>query len=161
MKTPFIVVIVLILLIAGFFIFKPKSTQYVTPTQSTTSSSVIVQPVDITASFIIKTDSIIRSFKAEKYHNKSLDVYITADDPTKVHVKKVGITWDDFFKTLPMQLTKDCLITGDGETFCDRKQGTLKFYISPKGREILIEDKDFLDKEINQNDSLLVKFTSS
>ena len=164
MKTPFIVITVLLVLISGFFIFKQKSTQYVTPTKSTTSPSAIVQPVDITASFTIKTDSVTRSFKTEKYHNQSPFVYITSDDPTKVHVKKEGITWNDFFKTLPMELTKDCLITGDGETLCDGKNGTLMFYLqSNEGSPHLngVEDKDLLDKEVKQGDSILIRFTSS
>jgi hypothetical protein len=35
-----------------------------------------------------------------------------------VHVRKAGVIWSDFFKTLPMELTKDCLITGTKQTFC-------------------------------------------
>ncbi len=100
------------------------------------------------------TDKITRSFTNPKYHNQSPDVYISSDDPTKVHVTKAGTTWDDFFKTLPMKLTKDCLITGDGETLCDGKDGTLKFYLNG------VEDKDLLEREIKEGDRALIKFTS-
>lgn len=150
MKVWIISIIAIIILIFAFTLFnKPQTPQVLAPTPASTPE---VQ--NITASFTIITGSITRNFKDPKYHNKSTDVYITADDPTLVHVAKKGITWDDFFKTLPIKLTKDCLITGDGETLCDGQNGTLKFFLND------IEDKDLLNKEIKQNDQILVKFTS-
>ena len=127
--------------------------------QNPTSTTVITSPqpsdqekVDVKASFKIITNGTVRSFTNPKYHNRSTDVFITADDPSLVHVTKTGATWDDFFKTLPMKLTKECLTTGDGETFCDKKDGSLKFYLND------IADKDLLDKEIKQGDRILIKF---
>ena len=149
-------VVILIIIIGGFLFLQTKTQIASTPSQSISPSpSSVDEKVNITVSFTIITDNITRSFKAEKYHNKSADVFITADNPSIVHVKKAGIRWDDFFKTLPMKLTKTCLITGDGETLCDGKDGTLKFYLND------VEDKDLLDKEIKQGDSILIKFTSS
>lgn len=121
---------------------------------SPTPSPAIEQPTNITASFTIKTGNITRIFKAEKYHNQSEDVYIEASDPTVVHVKKQGITWADFFNTLSMKLTKDCLTTGDGETFCNNQGGTLKFYLND------LEDPDLLQKPIRQGDKALIIFSS-
>lgn len=111
-----------------------------------------MQEANIKASFTIITVNITRSFSAEKYHNQSSDVYIENPDPTIVNVKKIGITWDDFFKTLPMKLTKDCLTTGDGETFCNGTNGTLKFYLND------VETPDFLDRKIKDRDRGLIKF---
>ena len=110
---------------------------------------------DITASFTIITDSITRNFSNPKYHNKSEKVFIATDNPSLIYIKKAGVRWSDFFATLPMKLTKECLITGDGETLCNKEQGTLEFFLNDK------EDKDVLDKVIKQNDKLLVRFTSN
>ena len=110
------------------------------------------EKIDIKASFTIITDKITRSFKAEKYHHQSLEVYIENPDPTIVHVTKKGVTWDDFFKTLPMKLSKDCLVTGDGETLCNSKNGNLKFYLND------VETPDLLDKEIKNGDKILIEF---
>lgn len=120
---------------------------------SPTPSPTIEQPTNITASFTIKTGNITRSFKDEKYHKKSEDVYIESSDPTVIHVKKEGITWDNFFNTLPMKLTKDCLTTGDGETFCNNQDGTLKFYLND------LEEPDLLQKPIRENDKALIVFS--
>lgn len=145
--------VIIILAISAFTILnKPQSPQTAAPTPVPKMQD---EKVNITATFTIITDNITRSFKAEKYHNLSPDVYIEASDPAIVHVTKNGITWDDFFKTLPMKLTKDCLTTGDGETFCNGKNGSLKFYLNDK------EDKDLLDKEIKEGDKILIKFISS
>lgn len=146
-----LLVIIIGLMLTSCNLKSAKTTSTPTPTPSL---AIIDEKVEITASFIIMTDSITRSFKAEKYHNQSPDVYIEAYDPTKVHVTKSGITWDDFAKTLPMKLTKDCLTTGDGETFCDGKDGILKFYLND------VEDKNLLDREIKEADQALIKFTS-
>lgn len=154
MKNIFIVTILLLVIsFAGFALFNNRSQTKDIPLENLTPSPTPTdERVDIRASFTIITGNITRSFKAEKYHNQSPDVYIEASDPTIVHVKKAGITWNDFFKTLPMKLTKMCLTTGDGETFCDGKEGVLKFNLNN------IEDKDALDKEINTDDNLLVTF---
>lgn len=146
-----LLVIIVGLMLTGCNSKSAKTASTPTPTPP---APIIDEKVEISASFIIMTDKITRSFKAEKYHNQSPDVYIEASDSTIVNVKKKGITWDDFFKTLPMKLTKDCLITGDGGTLCDRKDGSLKFYLND------VEDKNLLDREIKEADRALIKFTS-
>ena len=143
-------IVAVIVIISGIFFFaRSYSAQSLTTTPSPTNTDI-----NITASFAIITDKITRSFRAEKYHNQSPDVFITNADPTIVMVKKAGITWTNFFETLPMELTKECLITGDGEKLCDPENGSLKFYLNDK------EDSDALNQEVKQGDSLLVKFTS-
>ena len=146
-----IIFIFIIITIAVLFIILSNSQtpKTLVPTPSPTPQ---VQEANIKASFTIVTGNITRSFSAEKYHNQSSDVYIENPDPTIVHVTKIGITWDDFFKTLPMKLTKDCLTTGDGEIFCNGKNGTLKFYLND------IETPDLLDRKIKDGDKALIEF---
>lgn len=139
----------------GLILFNKSQTQKIlTPTPSPLLEDQHEQDkkVNIKATFTIITGNITRSFKAEKYHNQSLDVYIENPDPTIVHVTKANITWDNFFKTLPMKLSKECLITGDGETLCNGKSGTLKFYLND------IESPDLLDRAIKESDQALIKF---
>jgi len=145
---------IVLVLVAAFILFDKSQTPKTSIKTPTSTPFIQEEKVNINASFTIVTDNITRSFKAEKYHNRSSNVYIESVDSTIVHVKKSGITWDDFFKTLPMKLTKDCLITGDGETFCVGANGTLKFYLNN------IETPNFLDKEIRDGDKLLINFNS-
>jgi len=145
-----IFLIVISLVIFAFVFFNKSQTQKTSV--SSPSPTPQMREVNIKASFTIVTGTITRSFNAEKYHNQSPDVYVENPDPTIVHVTKNGITWDDFFKTLPMKLTKDCLITGDGETLCNGKNDALKFYLND------IQTSDLLDKEIRDGDKALIQY---
>lgn len=145
-----------LLAIGGFYIYSQQST--FDPLSNienniTLTPSPVSERIDIHANFTIITDNLVRNFSSPKYHNLSEDVYIKADDPTKVHVTKSGVTWSDFFKTLPMSLTKDCLTTGDGERLCNNK-GSLKFYLNDT------EGPNVLDKEIKDGDRLKVIYSS-
>lgn len=152
MKAVFVSIAVIVIFL-GFLSFNRKQTQTNTVQNIPTPSSTFIdEKVNIKASFKIITGNIERSFKAEKYHNLSSDVYIQASDPTIVHVNKKGISWGDFFKTLPMKLTKDCLTTGTGQQFCTGGGGTLKFFLND------VEDNGLLDKEIQDGGKALIKF---
>lgn len=108
--------------------------------------------VDKQASFAIFTNGTFRVFTASMYHNLSQDVFIEGSNPNIVKIKKEGITWNDFFQTLPFKIAKDCLTTGTGQTFCTGQNGTLKFYLN--GRL----EQEALDKKIEQGDKLLISF---
>ncbi len=107
---------------------------------------------DFTASFEIITNGTKRVFTQAMYHNQSPDAYIDGSDPNSVRVKKSGTTWDDFFKTLPFSLTKECLITGTKQTFCSSETKQLRFFIND------VEVPDALDVEIGAGDHLRVVF---
>ncbi|EKD85605.1 MAG: hypothetical protein ACD_37C00679G0001, partial [uncultured bacterium] len=91
-------------------------------------------------------------FTAPMYHNLSNDVFIQASNSNIVHIKKSNITWDDFFKTLPFELTKNCLTTGTKQTFCTNQQYKLQFYLNGE------RNQSVLDQAINSGDKLLVTY---
>lgn len=108
--------------------------------------------VDYQAGFAIFTNGFFRIFTASMYHNLSKDVYIQADNPNITHVKKRGVTWDDFFKTLPFKLTTDCLITGTKEMFCTNENVSLKFYLNG------VKINELLVQEIQEGDRVLITY---
>ncbi len=114
--------------------------------------SIRPQIVDKQASFAIFTNGTFRVFTAAMYHNLSPDVFIEVSNPNIIHIKKDGLTWNDFFSTLPFKLTHECLTTGTGQTFCTGSKGTLKFYINGE------KSINALDQRINNKDKLLVSF---
>ncbi|OGD91801.1 hypothetical protein A3D81_01540 [Candidatus Curtissbacteria bacterium RIFCSPHIGHO2_02_FULL_40_17] len=148
---------VTIIVFAGLLIIKNKNQSKTTvPAAQTKEPQVASSPtiVDISAVFAIYTKGTFRIFTASKYHNLSDDVFIESANPNVVHVKKEGTTWGDFFKTLPMKLSAECLTTGTGQTFCSGEGGSLKFYIN--GQKV----ENFLEREINQNDKALITYGS-
>jgi len=140
------VIVVILISLFGFIFFLSKQSVPV-PTLSNSSTSQETQEtsvtpiIDIQASFAIFTKGIFRIFTAPMYHNLSEDAYIEASNPNTVYVKKAGVTWQDFFSTLPFTLTSECLTTGTKETFCTGNGGTLKFYINgEKNNNALIQE---------------------
>lgn len=107
---------------------------------------------DFTATFEIYTNGTKRIFTEAKYHNLSPDVYIENSNPSLINVKKAGITWDNFFKTLPMSLTKDCLVTGTKQTFCSTETKKLRFFLNG------LESLNTLETPIKPNDELRVTY---
>ncbi|MEK7168543.1 MAG: hypothetical protein AAB532_02245 [Patescibacteria group bacterium] len=141
-------------ILSGAYLFLTKNSKFVAKTvlQETPSVKKTSSKVDYSASFAIFTNGTFRIFTAPMYHNLSSDVYIKADNPNTVYVKRSDITWNDFFKTLPFALTKECLTTGTKQTFCTDTNGRLKFYVNGN------EDFNALDKYIENGDKLLVTY---
>lgn len=107
---------------------------------------------DFTASFEIYTNGTRRIFTAAMYHNQSSVVFIQDPDPSIIYVKKTGITWADFFNTLPFSLSKECLITGTGQTFCSNENQILRFFLNNT------DVPDALSLEIQPGDTLRVTY---
>ena len=153
-----IAITIIILLVISYFVYS----NFIKDTNSVSEQKIVIeqgdtssptpQAVNKQASFSIFTNGIFRVFTAAMYHNLSDDVYIEASNPNIIKIKKDGITWDDFFKTLPFKLTKDCLTTGTKETFCTGSKGTLKFYLNVEKNE------NALNQKIKDGDKLLVTF---
>ena len=147
-----------VILITGFVLLSNSTKEKDSPSlqeqnlERDNQSSPTSQVVNKQASFAIFTNGIFRVFSASMYHNLSENVYIQADNPNVIHVKKKGITWNDFFETLPFTLTKDCLTTGTKETFCTGANSSLRFYLNGD------QDQNALDKEVSAEDQLLVTF---
>lgn len=136
--------------IGGYFLQSQKISD--TPKETIEPLSITSERIEIKASFNVYTNGTKRVFTDPRYHNLSSDVFIEAGNPNIVNVRKQGVIWNDFFKTLPMSLTKECLVTGTKQTFCSGESGTLKFYINE------VEDRDALDKIINEGDRLIVEY---
>jgi len=122
----------------------------ISPTPSFTLQ--VPKSVDYEARFAIYTNGLKRVFTSSMYHNLSKDVYIEASDPSIIHVKKDGITWMDFFLTLPFKLDKNCLTTGTKETFCTSPNATLKFYLNG------IRNDNLLMEKIKEGDWILISY---
>lgn len=148
-----------LLLIAGFawFTFQkktPKSEKKIgkDPQTMQTTSTKTPTPADYTASFKIYTLGTERIFTASMYHNLSDDVFIEPPDPSIIYVKKSGVSWEDFFVTLPFELRKDCLTTGTGQTFCTNATHELKFRLNGVYRP------NALGEIIKEGDQLIVSY---
>lgn len=131
---------------------QPKDSLVQNTQDSQAATSKPVKAVSKKAYFAIYTNDTFRIFTDSKYHNLSEDVFIQAENPNSVHVINSGVTWNYFFKTLPIFLTKECLTTGTKQTFCTKNDFAMKFYLNG------IRDDELLTKEIHENDLVLISY---
>lgn len=146
-----VVVFIIVIIIASIGIVYLKNNATMKPTFPIDDTNPISESM-YKASFAIYTNGIKRDFSLPMYHNLSRNVYITSENPNIILVENSQPTWDDFFATLPFSLTKTCLTTGTGETYCTGDLGKLRFFINGS------ENPDILDALINPFDRLLVSF---
>jgi hypothetical protein len=157
-----ILVIIAIMLVGSALYFlvqnEVNDTPQITTSELENSTPTTTEPVDIavdiTASFEIYTNGTKRVFSDPRYHNLSDTVFITSDDPNQVRVKRKSIVWSEFFNSLPMELSKDCLVTGTGQEFCTNDTHQLTFTINDT------PFPDALDRVINENDILKVEYSA-
>lgn len=158
MRKNVIIVVVLFILTLFGFIFLPKREEAPLTSFSEKvverSAPIQSQDIDKKATFAIYTNGTFRIFTASRYHNLSKDVFISSDSPNTIRIKKLDITWNDFFKTLPMSLTHDCLTTGTQQVFCTNQNSVLKFYLNG------VIDDNLLGREIANGDRALITFGS-
>lgn len=145
------IILISISLIGGFYFvnssnIKQKSNDQL---QKPTTSS---KNIDYKASFAIYTNGTFRIFTAPMYHNLSEDVFIEASNPNIVNIKRLNITWRDFFETLPLKLDENCLTTGTKQTFCSNDDFVLQFYLNEE------RNQSALDQVIKPEDKLLVTY---
>ena len=150
MKIKVLLLFLVVLAGLGFF-FLRKGVPAPLPSSSLEETRV-EEPVSFEASFEIFTNGTKRIFTDSRYHNLSNRVYLEGSDPSIVQVRAEGVTWGEFFNSLPMKLTKDCLTTGTGQTFCESSGGVLGFFIND------IHTPEALEKEIKSGEHLLITY---
>jgi len=151
-----------------------NNTQEKMSTKITKPSSVKTQKPDqllpFTTTFSIYINGVKRDFTRPKYHNQSTKAYITSQNPSQIIVTEEGLTWQDFFDTLPepMKISSSCITTGLGENFCTTSKKSLTFMVNGINtptlltEEILPEDKlQIIYNNKDESDSVLGTSTSS
>ena len=106
----------------------------------------------LSAEFTVTINGIARKFNSAMYSKQDFAVYIDETDSSKIIVTEAGVTWQDFFDTMPapFKLTNDCITTGTSETYCTGQNGELKFMLNG------VETPEALDLVINAGDILNV-----
>lgn len=132
-----IVFFTILIVLAGYL--NLTRSQATAPKSSDDTDQIVTQEptpepafVPYNATFQIVIDGETRTFTDPRYHNKSADVYITPEGSRQVQitVAQPNITWGILFATLPMSVTKDCIVTGTQQTFCSNASKQLRFYIN-------------------------------
>ena len=147
-----LIIIIFIAILSISYFYKSLNNKATPVIESQAIDTKINNSVNYRASFLIYTNGTLRIFTDPKYHNKSAKAFINSNSPNQITVRESGITWRDFFRTLPMKLEESCLITGTGQAFCNNREYSLQFYVNG------IKNQKVLDEAINDKDKLLVTY---
>jgi len=84
--------------------------------------------------------------------NKFTHMHPGKDEEDVIHVHATGVTLKQFFNTLNIKLSRNCIILEDGKEFCSIKSKTLKYYVNNKLND------EAPDYEINDLDKILISY---
>lgn len=148
------ILVVLGVLGAGLFWLKGdrSQTSMMAPAEGVAEMTPEPAFAPYTARFEIVTNGTKRVFTDSMYHRQSPEVFVDTPDPQLVRVMRPGLTWSDFFETLPFELDSKCLVTGTKQRFCTDETGKLYFYLNDQ------EVPEALERVIAPEDTLRVVF---
>lgn len=97
--------------------------------------------VHIHADFLVFIHGSPLDFSIEKYQAEERDdhnsgVHLHNSEGGVIHIHKRGTTLGDFFQSLDMMLSKECLILETKEQYCNDKNNTLKLYVNGERNEM-------------------------
>lgn len=84
--------------------------------------------------------------------NKFTHMHPGKDEEDVIHVHATGITLKQFFNTLNIRLSRNCIILEDEGEFCNTKSKTMKYYVNNKLND------EAPDHEINDLDKILISY---
>lgn len=152
MRNLFLFLLLILAVAGGWYGYTTLLPQMQQTSPSEETQAADEAPAEYTATFVIFTNGTFRVFTDAMYHNLSEDAFITAESPNTVNVTAQDVTWNDFFQSLPLTLTDQCLKTGTGEEFCNEGSRALRFYLNGELAG------DFLSRRIRPGDRALVTF---
>jgi hypothetical protein len=151
-RRPYLAIIPILVAASVFLIYTKIRDKTLELSEIKETTKLQIEKVDNLAAFAIYTNGLKRTFDDPKYLNLNESVYIDLNNTNIIHVKTSGITWRDFFDTLPMEVDYDCLTTGTGQKFCNGEGGNLHYIIDGS------EANDFFEREIKDTDHALIIF---
>lgn len=140
--------IVVSLMLVGFVsACSPAKVEVVTSPQEN-------QAVDWQAGIAIFVNGLPINLRDGKYHNLSEKAFLTNQNPGVVFIKKTDVTWGDFFKSLNIGLTQDCVFQGSREQLCEDELNSIKYFVN--GQRIYSP----FSRVISDSDRMLVSYGS-
>ncbi|MBI2085297.1 MAG: hypothetical protein HYT71_02170 [Candidatus Aenigmarchaeota archaeon] len=92
------------------------------------------------------------NFAQQKYQLAAQYVHAENGIGTLLHKHATGVTFEDFLKTVNMDIDENCFKMDDGKKYCNEGDKTLKFYLNGK-----ISDKS-KTYELHDLDKLMVSY---
>ena len=102
------------------------------------------------AAFAIKINVKQIDFSQPKYQVQSRLIHVEGGDGTTLHRHATGVPFDEFLKSVNMNIKNGCFILDDGKQYCNNKENKLRFFLNGN------ETDSINSYVINPNDRILV-----
>ena len=102
------------------------------------------------AAFAIKINGKQIDFSQPKYQLQSRLIHVEGGDGTTLHRHATGVPFDEFLKSVNMNIKNGCFILDDGKQYCNNEENKLRFFLNGN------ETDSINSYVINPNDRILV-----
>lgn len=102
------------------------------------------------AAFAIKINGKQIDFSQPKYQLQSRLIHVEGGDGTTLHRHATGVPFDEFLKSVNINIKNGCFILDDGKQYCNNKENKLRFFLNGN------ETDSINSYVINPNDRILV-----
>ena len=102
------------------------------------------------AAFAIKINGKQIDFSQPKYQLQSRLIHVEGGDGTTLHRHATGVPFDEFLKSVNMNIKNGCFILDDGKQYCNNQENKLRFFLNGN------ETDSINNYVINPNDRILV-----
>src|SRR5919112_5264431 len=102
------------------------------------------------AAFAIKINGKQIDFSQPKYQVQSRLIHVEGGDGTPLHRHATGVPFDEFIKSVNMNLENGCFTLDDGNQYCNNEVNKLRTFINGN------ETESINNYVINPNDRILV-----
>jgi hypothetical protein len=102
------------------------------------------------AAFAIKINGKQIDFSQPKYQVQSRLIHVEGGDGTTLHRHATGVPFDEFIKSVNMNIENGCFTLDDGNQYCNNEVNKLRFFINGN------ETESINNYVLNPNDRILV-----
>ena len=102
------------------------------------------------AAFAIKINGKQIDFSQPKYQLQSRLIHVEGGDGTTLHRHATGVPFQEFLKSVNMNIMNGCFASDDGKQYCNNAENKLRFFINGN------ETDSVNNYVINPNDRILV-----
>jgi hypothetical protein len=102
------------------------------------------------AAFAIKINGKQIDFSQPKYQLQSRLIHVEGGDGTTLHRHATGVPFQEFLKSVNMNIMNGCFTSDDGKQYCTNGENRLRFFINGN------ETNSVNNYVINPNDRILV-----
>jgi hypothetical protein len=104
------------------------------------------------AAFLVMLDRVPINFSQSQYQVKSNLIHVENGDGTTLHRHATGVPFNEFLKSVDMDIQDGCFVADDGREYCDTADKKLRYFVNGN------QTTSIANYVPNENDRILVVY---